>query len=73
MGQARLRGDRATRVKLARIKRTEDILARAKASAVAEAALTDEEREKRHLDRMKVAQLMGLAAAAGISPLPIPK
>lgn len=63
MGQAKLRGPREVRVKLARAKRVEEIRAIAAKRQQDAAALTEEELQQQHQTNMRLAQMMGLAAA----------
>lgn len=63
MGQARLRGPRAVRVKLARAKRVEEIRASVAKRQQDAAALTEEELEQRHKTNMQMAQMIGMVAA----------
>ncbi len=63
MGQARLRGPREVRVKLARAKRVEEIRASAAKRQQDAAALTEEELEQRHKTNMQMAQMIGMVAA----------
>lgn len=63
MGQARLRGPREVRVKLARAKRVEEIRASVAKRQQDAAALTEEELEQRHKTNMQMAQMIGMVAA----------
>lgn len=63
MGQARLRGPRDVRVKLARAKRVEEIRASVAKRQQDAAALTEEELEQRHKTNMQMAQMIGMVAA----------
>lgn len=63
MGQAKLRGPRAVRVKLARAKRVEEIRASVAKRQQDAAALTEEELEQRHKTNMQMAQMIGMVAA----------
>lgn len=63
MGQAKLRGPREVRVKLARAKRVEEIRAIAAKRQQDAAALTEEELQQQHQTNMKMAQMIGLVAA----------
>ncbi len=63
MGQAKLRGPREVRVKLARAKRVEEIRASVAKRQQDAAALTEEELEQRHKTNMQMAQMIGMVAA----------
>lgn len=69
MGQAKLRGPRAVRVKLARAKRVEEIRASVAKRQQDAAPLTEEELEQRHKTNMQMAQMIGMVAATNPTAL----
>lgn len=69
MGQAKLRGPREVRVKLARAKRVEEIRASVAKRQQDAAAMTEEELEQRHKTNMQMAQMIGMVAATNPTAL----
>lgn len=64
MGQAKLRGSRELRVKLARAKRVDEIRKRVEAHARQQA----EQQPVSHAQNMRHAALLGLGSAMGVIP-----